>query len=105
MITGLREEGDGLLGGVGSIEAMVIIKHVLPTGVPGDVGRDETVDSLLDEAKGASYNSKKPGTLLLQVVKAGKTGQNKNHFVGCAASHVRVDGFNTGRYIVTRKVG
>lgn len=33
MITGLRGEGDRLLGGVGSIEAIVIFMLVLPAGV------------------------------------------------------------------------
>lgn len=37
MTTGLRTEGGGLLGGVGSIEAIVIVVLVLLAGVLGGV--------------------------------------------------------------------
>ncbi|KAH8622010.1 hypothetical protein IG631_23405 [Alternaria alternata] len=38
MMTGLRAEGGGLLGGVGSIEAIVIAVLLLLAGVLGGVG-------------------------------------------------------------------
>jgi len=37
MTTGSRDGGEGLLGGVGSIEATAIVVLVLPTEVLGDV--------------------------------------------------------------------
>jgi len=38
MMTGFRAEGGGLLGGVGSIEAIVIVVLLLLAGVLGGVG-------------------------------------------------------------------
>jgi hypothetical protein len=44
---GLRGKGDGLLGGVGSIEALVVIMFVLPARVLGGVRCSVMVDAML----------------------------------------------------------
>jgi hypothetical protein len=53
MTTGLRAEGGGLLGGVGSIEAIVIVMLNLTAGVLDGVRCSKIVDAMLgDTAKG-----------------------------------------------------
>lgn len=50
VIAGLRAEGSGLLGGVGSIEAIVIVVLILLAVVLGDI-RCYTIDNMLSDAK------------------------------------------------------